>query len=192
VSDDKAVVKETNDPVLDAAVEKRTDDVADLDTLISQFEEGTKQTAVSQPEPKQPAIDPATIERIKRVESRLLEEDINGAVKQVFGDMKVSPRVAKGWLDQVARENPAIAKAFLNKANDPVTWNKFAKSLSKEAEKDFSVSKVDEEATADHAAVAAAVRGASTKVAAEPPPDMSKMSDAELRKFTQENWGFSV
>jgi len=187
---DEAVAEETNANL--AAVEKRTDDVADLDTLLAEFDQGTQKPAVSQPEPKQPAIDPATIERIKRVESRLLEEDINGAVKQVFGDMKVSPRVAKGWLDQVARENPAVAKAFLNKANDPATWNKFAKSLSKEAEKDFPVSKVDEEATADHAAVAQAVRGASTKVAAEPPPDLSKMSDAELRKFTQENWGFSV
>ncbi len=192
MSEDKAVVKETNDPVLDTAVEKRTDDVADLDTLLAEFDQGTK-PVVSQPETvKQPTIDPATIERIKRVESRLLEEDINGAVKQVFGDRNVSPRVAKGWLDQVARENPAIAKAFLNKAHDPATWNKFAKSLSKEVDKDFPESKVDEDATADHAAVAAAVRGASTKVAAEPPPDLSKMSDAELRKYTQDHFGYSI
>ena len=190
MSDDKTVVEDTDAKVAD--VEKRTDDVADLDSLIAQFEEGTTKEAVSPPEPKQPAIDPATIDRIKRVESRLLEEDINGAVKQVFGDMKVASRVAKGWLDQVARENPAIAKAFLNKANDPKSWDKFAKALSKEAEKDFPVSKVDENATADHEAVAQAVRGNSTKVTAEPPPDLSKMSNAELRKYTQDNWGFSI
>ena len=185
MSDEKTVVEDADTKEVEA--EKRTDDVADLDTLLAEFDQGTKQPAVSPPEPKQPAIDPATYERIKRVESRLLEEDINGAVKQVFGDMKVSSRVAKGWLDQIAREKPEIAKAFLNKAADPRTWDKFAKSLSKEAEKDFLVSKVDQDATADHEAVAQAVRGASAKVAAEPALDFAKMSNAELQKWKDEN-----
>jgi len=51
---------------------------------------------------------------------------------------------------------------------------------------------IDPEATADYEMVAQAVRGAGGKVAAEPAPDLSKMSDAELRKYTQDNYGFSV
>jgi hypothetical protein len=49
---------------------------------------------------------------------------------------------------------------------------------------------IDETATADHDAVAAAVRGASGKAQPEPPPNFGNMSDAELRKYTKENFGF--
>jgi hypothetical protein len=49
---------------------------------------------------------------------------------------------------------------------------------------------IDEAATQVHMEVAAAVRGASAPVTPEPPPDLSKMSDAELRRYTLENFGF--
>jgi hypothetical protein len=38
--------------------------------------------------------------------------------------------------------------------------------------------------------VAAAVRGASAPIMPEKAPDLSKMSDAELRRYTLENFGF--
>jgi hypothetical protein len=49
---------------------------------------------------------------------------------------------------------------------------------------------VDLDATADHDAVAAAVRGSSGKASPEPPPNFGAMSDAELRRFTKQNYGF--
>ena len=49
---------------------------------------------------------------------------------------------------------------------------------------------IDEDATQVHMDVAAAVRGASAPITPEPPPDLSKMSDAELRRYTLENFGF--
>ena len=193
MTEPQAVVDETKVPAPQGTeVEKRTDDTADLDVLLAEFDQKTKKSEPesSPPAPQtQPTIDPATLERIKRVESRLLEDDINEAVKQVFGERKVSPRVARGWLDQVARENPAVAQAFLNKANDPRTWNKFARSLEKEVEKDFPPA-VDENATVDHEAVAQSVRGASTKTTAEPPPKLGSMSNAQYRKFCIDNYGY--
>ena len=49
---------------------------------------------------------------------------------------------------------------------------------------------IDEDATQVHMDVAAAVRGASAPIMPEKAPDLSKMSDAELRRYTLENFGF--
>jgi hypothetical protein len=49
---------------------------------------------------------------------------------------------------------------------------------------------IDETATADHDAVAAAVRGSSAKASPEPPPNFGNMSDKELARFTKQNYGF--
>jgi hypothetical protein len=49
---------------------------------------------------------------------------------------------------------------------------------------------IDPDATAEHDAVAAAVRGSSGKASPEPPPNFGNMSDAELRRYTKQNYGF--
>jgi hypothetical protein len=49
---------------------------------------------------------------------------------------------------------------------------------------------IDEVATADHDAVAAAVRGSSAKASPEPPPNFGNMSDKQLREYTKTNFGF--
>jgi hypothetical protein len=49
---------------------------------------------------------------------------------------------------------------------------------------------IDQDATADHFAVAQAVRDGGGKVTAEPPPNLGRMSDNELREFTRKNYGF--
>jgi hypothetical protein len=49
---------------------------------------------------------------------------------------------------------------------------------------------IDEQATADHDAVAAAVRGASGKAQPEPPPNFGNMSDKQLARYTKEHFGF--
>jgi DNA repair exonuclease SbcCD ATPase subunit len=49
---------------------------------------------------------------------------------------------------------------------------------------------IDSDASADHDAVAAAVRGASGKASPDPPPNFGNMTDAQLRKYTKENFGF--
>jgi hypothetical protein len=49
---------------------------------------------------------------------------------------------------------------------------------------------IDEQATADHAAVAAAVRGSSAKAQPEPPPNLSGLSDKEFARYTRQHFGF--
>jgi hypothetical protein len=49
---------------------------------------------------------------------------------------------------------------------------------------------IDRKATDTYLAFAAAVRGASTRATAEPPPDFTDMSNAEGRQKVIENYGF--
>jgi hypothetical protein len=49
---------------------------------------------------------------------------------------------------------------------------------------------IDEQATAEHDAVVAAVRGASAKASPEPPPNFGQMSDKEFHRWTRNNLGF--
>jgi hypothetical protein len=49
---------------------------------------------------------------------------------------------------------------------------------------------IDVEQSQIRADVAFAMKGASAPITPEPPPDLSKMSDAELRRYTLENFGF--
>jgi hypothetical protein len=48
--------------------------------------------------------------------------------------------------------------------------------------------RIDPEATEDRNAVAAAVRGASTQLPPEPPPDFARMSDRELAQWKRQNF----
>ncbi len=185
---EQAVVEDANAPAEPGvAVETRTEQDADLDALLAEFDQKT-QPAAPPPEPKVEKPNDFVSQRVQRIEQRLLQEDIDEAVKEVFGDLKVPKRAAIGWLDQAARENEAIQKAFLNKANDPRTWNRFAKALSKEAQKDFAP--IDVGATVDREAVTAAVKGASKPIAAEPAPNLGAMNDAEFAAYTRKNFGF--
>ena len=180
---------ETTQPVVDAeatakpVAEANTNGAGDdLDTLLSQFETETKAAPSPAPvaAPQQPTVPPVDESRIRHIEERFLKEDIDKAVSNIFGDSKVNKRVAMGWLDQVAREKPAVANAFLNQHKDPETWKKIERSLAKEAEKDFNTD-IDTNATVDVAAVSAAVRGASTKAPSEQAPNYASMSTQELR-----------
>lgn len=191
MTDKQAVVDETvasAEP--DAPVTSARKD-EDLESLLSQFDNETRKPDPQPTETKAtPQVsEPVIPDRIKALEQRLLQEDVDKACGEIFEGMKIPRRAQVGWLDQVARENPAIAQAFLNKPNNPGAWNRFAKALIKEAKKDFAAD-IDEGVTADVNAVAAAVKGASTPATREPPPNFGRMSDAELAKFTSENYGF--
>lgn len=165
----------------------RTDD---LDQLLAQYDQQRVQPD-PQPTPEPPPQEPPiSTDRIRALEQRLFQDEVNEAVNNIVGDMKIPRRAAIGWLDQYARENPKLAQAFLNKSQDPKTWKRVEKVLAEELRKEFSSLQVDPQATADREAVAAAVRGASTKAPAAPPPKLGTMSDAKLRQHISEEYGF--
>jgi ribosomal protein L12E/L44/L45/RPP1/RPP2 len=167
----------TAKPVADAQTNGAGDD---LDSLLAEYKASEDKAAPPPPAPQAAPQQPVADERIKRIEERFFQEDLNETVTHIFGDQKVSRRAALGWIDQVARERPAVAQAFINKERDPDTWKRIEKSLTKEAAKDFNFD-VDRAVTEDVAAVAAAVRGASTKAPSEQAPNYSHMDNNEFR-----------
>lgn len=189
----QAVVDPTNTAASPAVTEGSAQtNVDDLDSLLAEFDQSTRTTTTTHtPEPTQQTQPVISDDRIRRIEDRIFQDDLNSTIKNITGDLKLPDRFAKGWIDQVARENPAVANAFLNRANNPNAWKKIENALSKEIAKDFkALTPVDEGATVDRAAVTAAVRGASTKAATETEPNYGSLSAREGRKAVKEKYGF--
>lgn len=168
--------------------------VDDLDKLLAEFDQETARgPAAPQPEPQQTQqpVAPISEDRLRRIEDRIFKDDLDATIKNIVGDLKIPERFSKGWIDQVARENPKVANAFVNRANDPASWNRIEKALSKEMAKDFkALTPIDEPSTVDHNAVAAAVRGASTNVPTSQEPKLGSMSAREGRNHVKEKYGF--
>ena len=160
---------------------------ADLDTILAEFDHGTKSAPA--PEPK-PAADvpPDVVKRLAEVETKLAEKDFKEAITPVLerirGDI---PKEVLGndeiqdLIDGRARRDPRLQQAWINRAQNPGAWNKIEKALGQELSKKFS-KLPDPEATEVREAVTAAVRGASTKAPAEKAPNYGAMTDAEFQR----------
>jgi len=188
-----------------------------IDALLREFEEGTRGTA---PKPafnpdesaraaneafaehfraakESLAIDQRQAELQTAAQQLLLEQhqrDLGEAVKEIRGgldDRFFDDQFVTTWLDARASSDPRLQQTWLERGQNPRAARAAINKLASEFQERFS-RMPDPVATEDREAVAQAVRGAGGKAPPEPPPDFSRMSDAELRKFTQENWGFST
>ena len=165
-----------------AQAEPSLDDV--LNSLESEFEQGT---AEPQQEPKpdsEPAQNTALEERLKVLERERMEADISGAVSTIRDSgVNASPRVIRAMLNEIADEKPAFASAFANRKSNPEGWTKALNAASREINRELG-ERIDPGVTEDTEALAAAVRGTSSATTTDDEaPDFSKMSDAEF-----ENW----
>lgn len=187
----QAVVEEVKEGATPPAETESAREVP-LDELLSQFQTATEKPAVSPTEtktetPKQVEVEPQWAADMKE---RWLNESIAEVSANVFDGLQVSKRAARAWIEEMARQDPKLGIAFFNRHRNPGVWKSVERALRKEAGNDFPT-KEDSGAQADHDAVAAAVRGASTKAPAnEPAPRLGGMSQAEFYKYTRENFGF--
>jgi hypothetical protein len=164
-----------------------------LEQLLDEYDRSVQRPS-PQPEPppqyqQPPDTPPVDWGRIQRYEQKQFMDEVNQAADKIFGDVKLPQEAKIGWLDQKARQIPEAAAAFQARHNNPRQWAKWERYLVREVEAAFK-STVDPVATDDREAVAAAVRGASTKVTAEPPPSFGNMSNSEFRKSVREKYGF--
>jgi hypothetical protein len=91
-----------------------------------------------------------------------------------------------------ANSDPQLQQLWLERGQNPQALKAAINQLASEFHQAFGkVSRVDENSTVDHEAVAQAVRNSGGKIPPEPPPDFGRMSDREFRKYTQDHWGFS-
>jgi hypothetical protein len=197
VTDDiKQTVVDNADPAaLPAADATTSAQEPTLEQLLDEYDRSVQRSS-PQPEPTpqlqsqdQQQTPPIDYGQIHRFQQKQFMDEVKGAAAKIFGDLKVPEKAKIGWLDQMAREIPEAAASWQNRHNNPRQWAKWERYLSRAVEAEFK-SPVDPVATDDRDAVAAAVRGASTKVTAEPPPSFGHMSNSEFRKSVREKYGF--
>lgn len=170
----------------------------DLDTLLAQWDQQVEKPSSSTPEPKPDAkADTDLAKRLETLEQQLaaerFEKDIDPVIKAVRGDVPqelYDDNDIRDWIDRQAKADPRLANAWLNRKNDPQKFAKVVNGLGRKLQERFA-KLPDKQATEDHAAVAAAVRGASTKAPEGQPPKFGNLSNADFAKEVEKNYGFN-
>jgi folylpolyglutamate synthase/dihydropteroate synthase len=199
-------------PVADAPVEHPDE----LSELLRQFEEGVNQQTqqVDQVDQGRLERERATAahltaiteglqidsrrQELQEAEQQLLlslhQRDLADAVQSVRSDLDknlFSDGFIQTWLDAKANSDQRLQQLWLERGQNPGAMKAALNQLAAEFHQTFGkVSRVDENSTVDHEAVAQAVRNSGGKIPPEPPPDYSRMSNREFQKYTQDNWGF--
>ena len=161
----------------------------DIETLLKQFESETR-VVDSPPEPK--SQDELLKKVTDQVRASIQQEQASRAavgelVKTVRGEVPesvFSDKEIEHWLAGQATDDPKLANAWQFRDKNPGAWKKIEAELSKKFNSKFQ-NLPDPVASADKEAVAAAVRGASTKVPAEQPPDLGSMTNREFAEYTR-------
>jgi len=120
------------------------------------------------------------------------QRDTAAAITEIRGDLDsryFDDQFVQSWALSQAMANPRLNEIWNSRAENPRAFQAAISKLSAEFSQKYS-RLPDPVATEDHEAVAQAVRG-SGEAPPERPPDLSKMSNRELQKYTQDNWGFS-
>lgn len=197
MTDQQTVVEETKVPAQQGTeVETRTEDTDPLDILLAEFDQRTKPVNTTQT--VTPKDDPEIVSKVRNLEAIATnwqkEQDrkaISETITSIRGDVPeelYDDDMIEGWLNALAVKDPRLATAYVNREMNPRAWKKVTADLKGKLADRFG-KLPDKEATGDRELVAQSVRGASTKVAAEPAPKLGEMTDAELRKYTKQ-FGF--
>lgn len=183
---EQAVASDANEAENQTSEETSAPD--ELDQLLSEYDQETKS------EQPQPEVKPEQVNEVvgwvqqqrQQQEKQEFEADVKSAVDSIREstedlDVPLSDKVIKGFLFAQAEEDPKIGEAFQKRKENPKAWNAALNRAKKALREEFSV---DQRATQDREAVAAAVRGANQKQP-EPDegPDVSAMSDQEFAQY---------
>ncbi len=176
----------------------------DLDSLLKVYDETTAAPA----QPIQPEQTPGTEPDLKTIAAQMqrfenlataavndkFKRDMSTTVKAIRGDLPEAvfdDVLVEAYLDAQAKQDPRLAKAWLDRDANPRQFEQVKTALAKSFAKKFS-SMPDRAATEDRDAVSAAVRGASNRAPASQPANLGGMTDQELREHTKKQYGFSA
>lgn len=196
-SNPQAVVDETKAPAQPgAAGPDARDEGDDLDKLLAEYGESQK-SPPAQPEPKAGTGDlQALLEPIKgelnEYRQHRFRQDMDKTLHSVRGDLDSAyfdDTFVESWIDAEARKNPGLGQAWANRHAEPKKFEKVVDALGRSFAKKYGTLP-DRSATADRAAVTAAVRGASTKVPEVRPPDFTGMNNNEYREEHKKLYGY--
>lgn len=163
------------------------DNTSSLEALLGEYDAAVTPppapaAAATQPPPPEwqqvkSEIDAFRAERAAERE----RNDYANVIKEVKGDLDVPDYVVRGWLSHTADQNPRASEIWNNRDRNPQAAKKLIASLKSDFQKENRKS-VDPAATADTAAVAAALKGTSTKAPEEKAPDYGAMDNASFQK----------
>lgn len=179
----------------DVKAEQAPDNEPSLDELLADFgldsksDEATNKQSETRSDVKDDLQDVVSYVR-SEIETKQQERDssdLASAVESVKGDLDIDPELVEGWLNARASKDKRLTQLWENRGSDPARWNKAVEALGRDFAKVMG-SKPNSEISEDVEAVAAAVRGASTKNP-EPtddiPDNVEQMSGAEFEKWVK-------
>jgi hypothetical protein len=200
-------------PAADAPATEDTTD--ELDRLLAEFTDATQGGAAQKPafDPDESArqannvltdyvleqrealaIDARRNELNAAQQQLMLEQhqrDLADAVQEIRSDLDerlFTNEFIQTWLDSKAGGDQRLQQLWLERGQNPRAMKAALNQLTAEFHQTFGkVSRVDEDATVDHLAVAQAVRGQGGRVPPEPPPDFGRMTDADLATWKRNN-----
>lgn len=193
MTEEQAVVEETNAPAKPAAEEPVAQDKTAED-FLKEFEEEldkeTAETELEKPKDDQSKIDwlvEREEERQKAETRETTRSTVNEAVDVIKKDLglEIPDRMIRGDLYARAEDDPRFLNAFANRHKNPSAWSGVLSSVAKELRTEFE-SRPDENATADRNAVRNAVRsitGAPQQPASPSNADLEKMSDHQFAEY---------
>ena len=170
----------------------------DLASFLNEYEAASTRTP--QPEPTPVTVDPVA-ELTAKVDSLVREktqakdsEDYNNVLKQLGEGHELPEEVVEGFLAKQVRANPKINDIFINRERNPDAWSKLQSALKKSYGSyvnDKFGKKVDPNVTEDTNAVAAALRGSSTRAPEHAPIKLGSLSNNEFNEAVKQQFGFN-
>lgn len=185
-------VEETNAEAAPTVTETSNEREDDLDKLLAEFDEGTKTEPKAEPDAR-PEQKPDDLDKLRRFaedyEARELQREILDTVHQIKEKHEALGLLSDGFLEArlqyEASRDPRLAKAWVDRHQNPDAWGKVLDGLGSKLSGEIS-SRPDPQLTQDRETVRNAVRGVSTAPAAADAPkndDLSKMNDAEFEEY---------
>lgn len=172
-------------------------DAPDLDTLLSEFDEGT-----TKPQETQPASDDVSKQletlanEVKAIRSAEQSRNTETAVEQTVANVKAASEFLKDFPSETveahiyrkAEKDSRFATAFMNRGSNPAAWKNVERAMAKEIEQLHS-SVPNKDLTGDREAAQAAVSGMASTMPSDGLTDKEKlnMSPAEMRQWKDAN-----
>ena len=112
-----------------------------------------------------------------------MNKELDETVKALKGDLPISDKMVKGWLEEEAKSRPGLAQAYLDRHKNPAKWEKIQSGLRSQLKQELS-GLPSKSATDVANQVESAVRNAKprTQNSGESGKKISSMTDAEFAK----------
>lgn len=186
-----AVTDVTTEEVQDTT-EVQTEETPSMEELLKEFDNGTEETGeqeqdqVTENASSDPRIDQLT-EFMQSEQARRTNTDIDNAIslmKEEEALKELPDRMLKGYINELARENQDLVRAFAQRHEKPEAWAKVVRAAAGELGKQLGTR--EEKVTSDMASIRSAVEQSETKSNDGPTDeDILKMSDADFRDYKQ-------